>query len=258
MKLDCVLTSVNCNELYLDFVPIFIKTWNKLYPYVDIKIILISKKIPENLLLYKKNIILFEPIENVLTSFTSQIIRLLYPCILDYNNGVLITDMDMLPMNNTYYTENIKSYNNNKFIYYRDNVCLKYKQIAMCYNVATPEIWKDIFKINSLDDIVTFIKDINNKETIKEGHGNTGWFIDQVTLYNKVNEWDKKNNNFIRLNETQTGFKRLDRITFNILDVNIRKNIKFGNYTDYHCYRPMSKYYDMNWEIYNLLPDRNL
>ena len=31
-------------------------------------------------------------------------------------------------------------------------------------------------------------------------------------MYNKVNEWNKKTNNFIRLNETQTGFKRLDRI----------------------------------------------
>ena len=57
--------------------------------------------------LNKNNIIIFEPIKNILTSFTSQFIRLLYPCILNYKNGVLITDMDMLPMNNTYYTENI-------------------------------------------------------------------------------------------------------------------------------------------------------
>ena len=46
MKLDCVLTSVNENALYLGFVPIFIKTWNKLYPNVDVKIILIAKQIP--------------------------------------------------------------------------------------------------------------------------------------------------------------------------------------------------------------------
>ncbi len=81
MILDCILTSVNENKLYLDFVPIFIKTWNKLYLLVDVKIILISKKIPINLLAYQSNIILFEPINNVLTSFTSQFIRLLYPSI---------------------------------------------------------------------------------------------------------------------------------------------------------------------------------
>lgn len=254
MKLDCVLTAVNENKLYLDFIPIFIKTWNKLYPNVDVKIVLIAKDIPEDLILYKNNIILFNPIENVLTSFTSQFIRLLYPCILDYKNGVLITDMDMLPMNSTYYTKNIVEFDNNKFIYYRDNVCFEYKQIAMCYNVATPKIWKDIFKVNSINDIVNVIKETFIKNTIKEGHGNTGWCTDQLTLYNKIMEWNKKTNNFVRLKEKQTLFKRLDRNTFDISNVNIRENITSGKYTDYHCYRPMSKYSKINWEIFDLLP----
>lgn len=254
MKLDCILTSVNENKLYIDFVPIFIKTWNKLYPYVDVKIILIAKTIPENLLVYKNNIILFEPI-NDKTGFTSQFIRLLYPCILNYKNGVLITDIDMLPMNNAYYTENIIEYDNTKFIYYRGNVCFNFKQIAMCYNVATPQIWKDIFKINSIDDIVIYIKKITDKNSIQEGHGNIGWSIDQETLYNKVTEWNKITNNFVCLNETRTGFKRLDRNRFNLSDINIKQNITNGYYSDYHCYRPMSKYFDINWEIYNLLPN---
>jgi len=255
MKLDCVLTSVNENKLYLDFIPIFIKTWNKLYPDVDVKIILIAKNIPEDLMEYQNNIILFEPIENVLTSFTSQFIRLLYPCILNYNNGVLITDMDMLPMNNTYYTKNIIEYDNSKFIYYRDYILNNCSEIAMCYNVATPQIWKDIFNINSIDDIINYIKNVNNSNTIIEGHGNIGWSIDQITLYNKVLDWNKKTNNFIRLNENITGFNRLDRICFNILDDNIRKNITEDNYTDYHCHRPMSEYSNINWEIYELLKE---
>jgi len=258
MKLDCVLTAVNENILYLDFVPIFIKTWNKLYPDVDVRIIMIAKNIPNNLLLYKQNIIIFEPIENVLTSFTSQFIRLLYPCILNYKNGVLITDIDILPMNKTYYTENIIEYDNNKFIYYRDNILLKNKQIAMCYNVATPQVWRDIFKVNNVGDINIFIKNVSDKNVIKEGHGNVGWSTDQQTLYNKVNEWNKKTNNFIRLNEKQTKFKRLDRIEkVDIYNANIRENIEEGRYTDYHCLRPMVNYSDINWEIYNLLPEHN-
>ena len=253
MKLDCVLTSVNENTLYLDFVPIFIKTWNKLYPNVDVKIILISKEIPENLLLYQENIILFHPIENVLTSFTSQFIRLLYPCILNYKNGVLITDMDMLPMNKTYYTKNIEEYSNDKFIYYRDNICFNYNQIAMCYNVATPQIWQEIFNIFSIDDVINNIKDISSKNIIKDGHGNIGWSIDQQTLYKRVFEWNKKTNNFVQLNENQTKFNRLDRSSLNLLNDSIKKNITSGIYTDYHCLRPMSKYSSINWEIFNLL-----
>ena len=145
MILDCVLTSVNTNPLYIDFIPIFVKTWNKLYPKVDVKIILIADEIPEQFLEYKNNIILFKPIDNVLTSFTSQFIRLLYPCILNYKNGILITDMDMLPMNRTYYTKNVELFDNSKFIYYRGDACFEYKQIAMCYNIATNEVWRDIF-----------------------------------------------------------------------------------------------------------------
>jgi len=253
MKLDCVLTSTNDNPLYIDFIPIFIKTWNKLYPDVDVKIILISNIIPDKFIEFKENIILFKPIDNVLTSFTSQFIRLLYPCILNYKNGILITDMDMMPINNTYYTKNIIEYDNNNFIYYRDNFSFEYKQIAMCYNVATPTIWKDIFKINSVSDIINYIKKINNENTIKEGHNNTGWCIDQITLYNKVMEWNKKTNCFVRLNEQKTKFNRLHRDRFNIDDVNIRNDISTGKYSDYHCYRPMNKYYSINWEIYNLL-----
>jgi len=252
MKLDCVLTSVNENKLYLDFVPIFIKTWNKLYPDVDVIIILISKKIPDDLLLYKKNIILFEPIENILTSFTSQFIRLLYPCILNYNNGVLVTDMDMLPMNREYYTKNIINYDNSKFIYFRGMECDKYKQLSICYNIATPKIWKDIFKINSLNEIINNIKVVYNSNIIKEGHGNTGWGIDQITLYNEIVKWNKITNNFVRLYDKDTGYRRLCRASnFNIS--NVKKNISLGIYTDYHCYRPMSKYSKINWEIYDLL-----
>ena len=257
MILECVLTAVNENKLYLDFVPIFIKTWNKLYPNVDVKIILIAKKIPEYLLCYKSNIILFEPIKNVLTSFTSQFIRLLYPCILNYENGILITDMDMLPMNRSYYNENIKSYDNNKFIYYRGNICFEDKQIAMCYNIATPKIWKNIFEITSLEDIRNKINYIYHNNNIKEGSGNTGWCIDQLTLYNKVLNWNKKTNNFVCLNENRTGFKRLDRTRFNINDKSIINNITAGNYSDYHCYRPMSEYSEINWKIFNLLPEDN-
>ena len=154
MKLDCVLTACNLNKLYYDFIPLFVKSWNKLYPSVDVIIILIAENVPSDLENYKNNIICFPPINNISTAFTSQYIRLLYPCLLNYENGILITDIDMIPMNSSYYTKNIENISNNKFIYYRDVLLYEYNEIAMCYNVATPQIWKDIFKINSIDNII--------------------------------------------------------------------------------------------------------
>ena len=253
MKIDCVLTAVNENELYIDFIPIFVETWNKLYPDIDVKIILIATNIPNKFNKYAKNIILFKPIKNILTSFISQVIRILYPCILNYENGIMITDIDILPMNRTYYTDNIKSYDNTKFIYFRENVCFEHQQIAMCYNVACPNIWKDIFKINTEDDIINMLIDINNNHIILPGHGNEGWCIDQIKLYENVFNWNKMTNNFICLNEKKTKFNRLDRNTFSLNDTKIINNIKNGVYCDYHCYRPMSKYSDVNYKIMNLL-----
>ena len=53
MKLSCVLTAVNTNKLYLESIPIFIKSINILYPDVDVKIILIADSCPDEYLTYK-------------------------------------------------------------------------------------------------------------------------------------------------------------------------------------------------------------
>lgn len=254
MLLDCVISAVNENPLYYDFIPLFIKTWNKLYPNVDIKVILIAEEIPNNIKNYIDNIILFKPIANISTGFISQYIRLLYPCILNYKNGVLITDIDMIPMNRTYYTDNISSYDNNKFIYYREKVCFEYKQIAMCYNVASPKVWSEIFQINNLNDIINRLTEVYSSIEHVDGHGKAGWSTDQLHLYNYIINWNNKTNNFVYLKENDTKFNRLCRgMHFDINNPIIRSNISNGVYTDYHCYRPMAKYFKENNIIYDLL-----
>ena len=255
MILDCVLTAVNEKPLYLDFVPIFIKTWNKLYPNVDVKIILIANKIPDKLLLYKNNLILFKPIKNVLTSFTAQFIRLLYPCILNYNNGVMITDIDNIPMNRSFFTKNIENISDNKWINLRD--WHTNNQICMMWQVAKPITWKEIFHIENLQDIKDTLISVNNTINYIDGSINKAWFTDQTFLYKKVMKWNEKTKNYIFLKDKQTNYKRLNRNRFNISDIKIRENITKGIYSDYHCYRPMSKYYKLNWDIYNLLPNNN-
>jgi hypothetical protein len=253
MKLDCILTACNTNELYLDFIPIFIKAWNKLYPDIDVKIVLINDIIPTKFEAYKDNIILFKPIPNISTAFTSQYIRLLYPCILkQYKNGIMITDMDIIPMNRTYYTKNIENIDNNKFIYLRD-VCLNdYKQIAMCYNVGLSSTWANIFNINTIEDINQRLIDVYKNINYVDGHGKSGWGTDQIDFYNYVMNWNKSTNHFVILNDRNTGYNRLDRNTFS-LDNNTSNLIKNGFYSDYHCFRPYNKYQIINDKVVELL-----
>ena len=125
-------------------------------PTVNIKIILLSDSIPEDLMEYQKYLVLFSPIKNISTSFTSQYIRLLYPALLTgYKDGIMITDIDMIPLNKKYYIENIVTIPDNKFVYYRGNKGNKYNQIIMCYNIAKADTWGAIFNIKSIDDIKT-------------------------------------------------------------------------------------------------------
>jgi hypothetical protein len=251
MKLDCVLTACNNNNLYSDFIPLFVKSWKKLYNNIDVKIIFISNTIPSNLIDYSNNIILFNEIPNVSSAFISQYIRLLYPCILNYENGVLITDIDMIPMNNIYYTENIKNFDNNKFIYMR-NILLDLHEFCICYNIATPATWKEIFNIHNINDIIINLTCRFNQINYDINKLN-GWNTDQKDLYNFVVNWNNKTNNLIILNDNDTKFNRLDRSKIKYLKNSIKYNIKNNIYSDYHCLRPYNSFKHINDSVFNLL-----
>ena len=254
MKLDCIVSACNMNPLYYDFIPIFVKAWKTLYPAVDIKIILINAVLPPEFEEYRDNIILFAPLPGISTSFTSQYIRLLYPCILNYENGIMITDIDMLPMNSQYYTKNIETFDDDCFIYLRD-ACFEYTEIAMCYNVGLQKTWADIFAINTLAEIVERLCEVSSRITYLEGHGNTGWNTDQRDFYRYVVKWAIKTSKFIYLNDNKTGYNRLDRIHGHTQELceDLQACIKQGGFSDYHMLRPYSQYKEINDKIVGLL-----
>ena len=182
MIIDTVITATNILPLYYDFIPTFIKAWNILFPEVNVKIILVHDHIPDNIKEYADNIILSKPIKGINTAFITQIIRLFYPTLIDTDKGVLITDIDMIPMNRTYYTEHIKKYDTDKFICYRD-VLLDLEELPMCYNVAVPSVWGEIFNIHNIDDIRNIICGIYSQINYDGNYGGSGWTTDQKLLY---------------------------------------------------------------------------
>lgn len=252
MKLSHVVVATDLNELYCDFIPIFVRAWKGLFPHVRVCIILISSYIPDKFKEHEEYIILFNPIPGMLTAFQAQFIRILYPCLIKSKDGVLITDMDMIPMNKYYYEECIKEYDNSNFICYR-NVLLNIRQLPICYNIATPKVWRDIFNVKCENDLRNVLKDEYNKINYDGKHGGKGWSTDQIVLYNKVMEWNKKTCKLVIINDNITKFNRLDRIyNFNLND-NIKKNIRDKNYSDYHMKRPYIKYKEINDNIVNEL-----
>lgn len=256
MKIDCVLTASNLNPLYCEFIPTFIKMWNKLVPEADVIIILIANEIPPKYLKYSKNIILFHPLEGVKTEFISQYIRCLYPSILKYSGGILITDMDMLPMNRSYYVDNIAQIPDSKFIYFRD-VLLDDQQIAICYNIATPTTWRQVSNISTLEGITSRLLERYSQISYDGIHGGYGWATDQLDLYKNLMTWGLESNHFISLQDHTSGFRRLDRSEMPQFSEHEKLLIQSGGYSDYHALRPFSSFENENEEICHLILNSN-
>jgi hypothetical protein len=248
MKIGTVLVATDTNPLYCDFIPIFVRAWKTLLPEADICIVMIADEIPERFQPYSHHIKLSPPITGIHTAFQAQCIRLLYPREIERDEGVLITDMDMVPMRRSYYTDPIANVPEDTFIVYRD-VCLP-GEIAMCYNVAHPTTWTAMFGTESYCDILSRWYAPTNYDG---RHGGVGWGTDQVILVKFFNDWDGPK---VVLNDTVTRFDRLDRVLPHMFQnkIELKSRIQRGLYADYHCMRPYTEHKEINDYIVGCLP----
>jgi len=182
MKLSTVIASVNNNPEYYMFIPKQILFWNKFK--INFIAIFVGEKIPDELLSYSNNIILWNKNLNLNTTYVAQNLRMYYTSLIKLpdNEMVMITDIDMLPMNNKYYTEGLDFFSKNDFIYYRN---IDGNQIYMCYNASHPDNWSKIFNIYSEKDIEEKIIESYNS-SYNGIPGSIGWFIDQEIMYKKL------------------------------------------------------------------------
>jgi hypothetical protein len=240
MKIGTVLVATDLNQLYMQFIPSFVTAWKAVLPEADVCVVLIADRLPPALGRFADHIRLFKPIPGVHTAFQAQCIRLLYPRFITRNEGVLITDMDMLPMNRSYYVDHIAEIPNDHFVVYRD-VCLP-GEISMCYNVAHPQTWTSMFGTESNE---TMLVKWNSKVRYSGEHGGSGWNTDQIILVNAFNAWNGPKK---ILNDTITKYNRLDRAYPQIFDnpSYLRALIKQGVFSDYHCLRPYAQYKTQN------------
>ena len=264
MKLDCCLTACDLNPLYIDFIPNVIKTWEKIVG-IDIKIILIADAIPEKYQNYHSHIILFPPLPDIPTAFQAQCIRLLYPSLLEYSNAVILSDMDLVPLNACYFHNNIKTIPNDYIINYRKDVAGE-TQYPIGYIAGAPKIWKSLFDINTIEDISIKLKEWYENVTDyqyptltsnKSPGSSIGWGTDQKKLYNAINTW--KDKRFIELNDHDTQFYRIcrdDWLFYNKENLRILLSKKI--ICDFHMLRPQKVYKNENNSIINFSIQINL
>lgn len=227
IPIDRVILGCDANPLYLEFWPVVAQTWKKI---VGIKptLALIAHSdvvIDESL----GDVLRFEPIPGIPTAFQAQVIRLLLPIFFEHESCI-ISDMDMIPCQKSYFIDSVKDLPADAFIVFKDGAFPAdfYKEYPMCYNVALGSTFKELFNVRSVDDIPHIIK-----QWYALG---LGWTSDQQILYAAVNSWCHKNTRVIKLGHPVMG--RIDRSYWAYQ----KDAARFGHYIDSHMVRPYSKY----------------
>lgn len=181
MKITKVILSCNNNPKYLPFWPIISKIW-KLRFEIDPILYFIddTEETGDEVVIdetYGK-VIRFKAIKSIPTSYQSQAIRLLVPALYP-NDTLIISDIDMIPIDVYYFTKSIKHVNEHFFVMFTHF-------FQMCYNVATGKVWSEIFNINSIEEVRERL------ECWFNNNSNRIWTLDQQMLRKYIKQWESK------------------------------------------------------------------
>ena len=234
LKLNRVILATDANPDYIEFWPIVAKAWKEI---VGLKptLALIAHddiEIDETL----GEVLRFKPLDGIPTSFQAQVIRLFLPALFP-DDGCILSDIDMIPLNTTYFTESVASCPEDSFVVYRDQAYTPdVPAHPMCYVAAQGSTFGEVFNISSKDDIT------HQLETFYSY--NLGWCTDELMLYDRLVAWKDFNTRCVKLGHGIGN--RVNRVDWQ-LDRNL---LRFDHYIDAHCPRPYSAYKD---EIDSLL-----
>lgn len=232
--IDRVIVSTDMNPTYVQFWPIVAKVWQDVVALPCTLVVIGSPD--ESIDTSLGDVIFFEPIEGIPTSLQAQVIRLLVPCLDQFQDQIcLISDIDMIPLCKWYFKRSVKNMPEDCFVVYRDG-CYKEERYPMCYNAAKGSVFREIFNVKSLEDIRAVI--------IEWAALDLKWNTDELILTQLVKEWDKTSHRCVCLGHDAE--RRIDRSDWQYSESLVRKHF----YIDAHMVRP---YLDYKFEIDQLV-----
>jgi hypothetical protein len=185
-------------------------------------------------------VVQWKPITSWPTATQAQCIRLLYPALLKCDGAVILSDMDMIPMQKDFFVKDgFAKFSENQFVSLR-GMYEDLKQVFMCYVGGTPKVWSELFGVRTQEDVYTIMKQWSQVFPSNGNHGGLGWSTDQLVLYTRMKEWQHVTPERLGLiPETPPNYRedRLDRgnpyewFQWNsILEDKLQKNA----YVDFH------------------------
>jgi len=248
MRLTHVLLASDLNPRYLEFWPLVSRAWTEVVGVEPVLVLVAREEEAPAELLEDPRVRRFEPVEGVHTAFQAQCIRLLYPALLDADGAVLISDMELMPMNRGYWHEPLAALDASFFVAYRD-VLSSQSMVAIAYNAAEPRTWSEVFGIRSEDDVRERLSQWAEPREYDGVRGGSGWFTDQVVLHDTLAEWSARSGRLWLLEDDFTGFRRLERFDVDAaLTPSQLSDLRAGRYSWFNAPLPASAHESLNHE----------
>lgn len=213
MKLTKAILSSDNNPKYLDFWPYVSKAWKDLIGIEPI-LFFIGPKEKVNDLQKHGTVIHVEesPLWDIVNQ--SQSVRL-WGATRFPNEGVIISDMDMLPISRNYFLGSVENIPEDFFVSYTSDVLnfgfyKRVPQFPMCYLAGRGSTFSQILGVDSSCEWEKLM------ESMKDSR--IGYGTDQRYFYSKYLDWEGKFNRYIGLERGWIGGKiatnRLDKISW--------------------------------------------
>lgn len=199
---------ISASGTYLFYIPIFVKMW-KIFGYTSIIYIISHQKLPNELIytLTKEKAIYKEIIvpQNYSLEYFSKLCRIFSSLQIKNENSILyISDVDMLPYNNTFFQDysfinfTIKSFGLNGYVS---------RRWPMCYFSGTKQMYEDILNTDKLnkENEYELVKMIIDSDYLRYGY-----CIDEIYMRDKIRK-SKFYPNKINFHERSYDNTRFDR-----------------------------------------------
>ena len=219
--IDYVIISSDDNPMYKDFYPIVAKRWLELGFKTYYLNISDSDEIIENEygVIHK-----IKALDFVSTGFQSQVVRLFSSNFIEGN--IMMSDIDMLPINGEYYKQYVGELTNENVIIYSGQPYGNVPYYPMCYVLSHSSNFKKYLDIEN----------INFSEYCKMLSDNYGqaWNTDENFMYDRFQNYKE---NLVVKNDRDFS-RRVDRGNW-IYSIDL---LKRGHYIDSHMLRPYNQY----------------
>lgn len=234
MKLASVLLACNENTKYLDFWPSVRESWRRIVG-IPCMMVYVGEQLPAHLY-GDAGVIFFRALPGWPTATQAQCVRLLYPALLECDGAVMISDMDMMPLQRRFFCDGFARFEPDQFVSLR-GIDIGLGQVYACYVGATPNTWGDLFEIRTSDDVVCRMEDWASRYPADGCHGGHGWWTDQQELFRRVREWQATQPKRVAPVPWREHISRLDRCNpeeYRTWDDQLEARLKAEYYVDFH------------------------